>query len=106
MGCMVIAAYRPLPGRHERLLELTREHVPILRAQGLATDRPACAMRAKDGTIIEVFEWKSAAAIEAAHANRVVQAMWGRYAEVCQYIPLASLAECGQMFAGFEPIQL
>ena len=51
MGVMVIVAYRPRPGKAELLLDLTREHVPILRAQGLATDRPAYAMRAADGTI-------------------------------------------------------
>ena len=73
--------------RKRLLLELTRTHTPILRQQGLATDRPAYAMRADDGTIIEVFEWKSQAAIDAAHTNPEVLKMWGRYAEVCEYVP-------------------
>jgi hypothetical protein len=34
-------------------------------------------MKSADGTIIEVFEWKSAAAIAAAHENPVWQAMCG-----------------------------
>ena len=106
MGRMVIVAYQPRPGKQQQLLELTREHVPILRGQGLATARPSLAMRAKDGTIVEVFEWKSAAAIEAAHSNPVVLAMWERYAEACEYVPLTTLAECHEMFAGFEPIEL
>jgi hypothetical protein len=80
--------------------------VPILRREGLATDRPAYAMRATDGTIIEVFEWKSKAAIESAHTNPVVLKMWERYAEACEYVPLISVKECSDLFAGFDPIDL
>ena len=51
MGDMVIVSYRPKPGREADLLALTREHVPILRALGLATDGPTLAMRSKSGAI-------------------------------------------------------
>jgi hypothetical protein len=106
MGVMVIVAYRARPGKEELLLELTREHVPILRGQGLATERPPYAMRAADGTIIEVFEWSSKEAIAAAHTNPVVLKMWERYSQVCEYTPLVNVKECGDMFAGFEPLSL
>jgi quinol monooxygenase YgiN len=106
MGIMVIAAYRPRPGNEARLLELTKEHYPILSQQGLVTDRLPYAMRADDGTIIEVFEWKSQAAIDAAHTNPEVLKMWERYAEVCEYAPLLTVKECSDMFAMFEPIDL
>ena len=106
MGHMVIVAYRPLPGKEEVLLRLTKEHVPILRQLGLATDRPALAMRAKDGTIVEVFEWKSAKAIEEAHTNPTVQAMWARYSEACTYDCIGNVEESKHLFSGFEPIDL
>ena len=106
MGVLVVVAYRPLAGKEQRLLELTKEHVPILRGLGLATERPAYAMRAKDGTIVEVFEWKSKEAIATAHENPAVQQMWKRYGEACEYVPLASLKESSDMFAEFEPIEL
>ena len=106
MGIMVIAAYRPRPGNEARLLELTKEHYPILCQQGLVTDRRPYAMRAGDGTIIEVFEWKSQAAIDAAHTNPEVLKMWERYGEVCEYAPLVTVKECSAMFAMFEPIEL
>ena len=106
MGIISIAAYKPRPGKEQMLLELTREHVIILRAQGLATDRAPYAMRAADGTIVEVFEWKSKEAIDSAHANPAVMAMWKRYGEACEYTPLAKIKECSDMFAGFEPIDL
>jgi hypothetical protein len=103
---MVIVAYRPRPGKEAMLLELTKEHVPILRALGLATERPAYAMRAGDGTIIEVFEWKSKEAIEGAHKHPAVLTMWGKYQEACEYTPLVNVKECSELFAGFEPIEL
>jgi quinol monooxygenase YgiN len=106
MGRFAIVAYRPRPGKAERLLELTREHVPILRSEGLATDRESYVMMAMDGTIIEVFEWKSAEAIAAAHQNPVWAAMVGRYSEVCEFIALENLAECKNMFAEFESVGL
>jgi quinol monooxygenase YgiN len=106
MAVMVIVAYRPRPGKESLLLELTREHVPILRGQGLATDRPAYAMRSADGTIVEVFEWRSKQAIEAAHTNPVVLKMWERYAEACEYTPLVNVKEASDLFAEFEPIEL
>ena len=105
MGDMVIVSYRPKPGREADLLALTREHVPILRALGLATDRPTLAMRSKSGAIVEVFEWRDGA-IASAHQNPEVQAMWARYAEVCDYAPLNTLPEASELFATFEPIDL
>ena len=106
MGQIAVVAYRPRPGKEALLLELTKEHLPILRGQGLATERPACAMRAADGTIIEVFEWKSQEAIAAAHTNPVVSKLWERYWQACECVPLANVKECSDMFAGFEPIDL
>ena len=74
MGMYAIVAYRPKKGKEKLLWEVLKDHVPILRKERLVTDRPPCLMRAADGTFVEVFEWKSAAAIEAAHENPAVQA--------------------------------
>ena len=46
---VVIVAYKPKPGKEADLLQLTREHVPLLRVEGLATDHPVTACQAKDG---------------------------------------------------------
>ena len=61
-------------------------------------------MRARDGTIVEVSEWKSPEAIDASHQNPNVHAMWNRFFEICDYVPLNSLAEVEEMFASFAPI--
>jgi quinol monooxygenase YgiN len=104
MGVMVIALFRPKPGMDAALLACTRDHQPVLRAEGLVTDRPAYVMRAQDGTLLEVFEWKSQAAIDAAHANPRVAGLWERYAACCDYVTLGDLAEARAMFASFAPV--
>ena len=38
MGSISVACYKPRPGCEEALLELVRNHLPPLRAQGLVTD--------------------------------------------------------------------
>ena len=104
MGRVVIACYRPKPGRAADLDVLMATHVTTLRSLGLATDRVPIMMRAADGTVIEVFEWQSADAIASAHTNPVVLEMWGKYGEVCDYVPLVTVAEASQMFAEFTPM--
>lgn len=103
MGDMVIAVYRPKPGRERELEEVVREHVPTLRRLGLATGRPALAMRAANGEVVEVFEWREGA-IAAAHGHAGVLAMWERFGDVCDHAPLQSLAESQAPFAQFRPI--
>ena len=103
-GIIVIVAYRPKPGRDAELLELVRARVPTLRKEDLVTDRVPVIMRAKDGTIIEVSEWKSHEAIEAAHKNPRVLAMWDKFFTACDCIPLNTVPEAETMFAGFEPV--
>lgn len=104
-GVCVIVAYRPKRDKEAELLAVVRERVPALRKEGLVTERAPVIMRAKDGTIIEVSEWKSKEAIEAAHKNPNVLAMWARFFEVCDCVPLNTLAEAEEMFAGFAPIE-
>jgi hypothetical protein len=104
MGRFVIVAYSPKPGAEERLLALVRKHVAVLREQNLASDRAPMLMRASGGAIIEVFEWRSAEAIDEAHRNPVVQGLWAEFGAACEYTPLGTLPECQQMFAEFEAI--
>src|SRR5207302_3117895 len=103
-GVCVIVAYRPKSGKGDELLELVRSRVPTLRKEGLVTDRKPMIMRARDGTIIEVSEWKSREAIDAAHKNPNVLAIWEKFFAACDFVPLKTLPEAEEMFAGFEPI--
>jgi quinol monooxygenase YgiN len=102
-GVIVIVAYRPKAGRENELLELVRSRVPTLRKENLVTNRVPTIMRAC-GTLIEVSEWKSREAIDAAHKNPNVLAMWDKFFALCDCVPLNTLAEAKEMFAGFAPV--
>ena len=104
MARIVIVAYKPKPGRERELEALMDTHHSTLKSEGLVTDRKSIIMRSEDGTIIEVFEWRSGEAIESAHANIAVQKMWQKYAEVCEYVPLSQVRESSALFSEFAPI--
>ncbi len=104
MGRIVIVAYRPHAGMEEQLLELVREHLPLLKSQRLVTDRKPVVMRAADRTIVEVFEWQDADAIARAHENPVVQDLWQRFSEVCTFEIPTKVAEFHDLFSEFEPV--
>jgi hypothetical protein len=77
--------------------------ISTLRKEDLVTDRAPIITCARDGAIIEVAEWKSPEAIDAAHKNPNVLAMWDKFFAICDCVPLKTLAEAEEMFAGFEP---
>jgi len=104
-GVCVIVAYRPKPGKADELPDLVLSRVPTLRQERLVSDRAPTIIRARDGTIIEVSEWKSRKAIDAAHKNPNILAMWEKFFAVCDCVPLNALAEAAEMFAVFEPVE-
>lgn len=104
MGRIAIAVYRPKKGKEARLLDLVKNHLPILRKESLVTDRSPIIARASDNSIIEIFEWKSSEAIAAAHHNPEVAKLWASFSEVCDYAAPVSVKEFNNMFSEFEPI--
>lgn len=106
MGRIVIACYRPKPGQQDALRAMMQQHVATLRSLGLVTDRAPVTMEAADGTFVEVFEWASREAIDAAHGHPVVLKMWEQYAGVCDYVPLAQVPEATQLFSEFTPVKV
>jgi quinol monooxygenase YgiN len=104
MGRVVIACYRPKPGREAELKRLMRTHVERLREQDLATDRTPILVQAVDGTFVEVFEWNSQQAMDDAHSNPVVLEMWAEYEAVCDYVPIGQVPEAAELFSSFDPV--
>ena len=104
MGSISVACYKPRSGCEADLLELVRNHLPPLRAEGLVTERTPTVMRTADGTIVEIFEWDSQEAIAGAHKNPAVLDLWKRFEAVCWYETPSNLPEFQNMFAHFEPI--
>lgn len=103
MGRIVIVCYRPKPGKEKELEDLSKTHVDRLNSEGLVTERVPIIMKSRDGSIVEVFEWKSKEAMEQAHGNPEVQKMWAEYAEVCDFEKPTNIEEFGNLFSEFEP---
>ncbi len=103
MSRMVIAAFRPKPGKHQDLLGVVQRHWRILDEQGLVTERAPFIMQAEDGTVVEVFEWRSSEAIEQAHGNPAVLALWSEFEACCDYVPICRVPEASHLFSEFQP---
>jgi len=100
----VIACYRPHAGRESELHALVREHLPTLRAEGLVQDDAEVHLRAADGTLLEIFTWKSEEHARAAEANEAVQRLWGAMAACADFLRLNDLEEAGRPFAHFHRV--
>lgn len=104
-GRIVIVAYQPKPGFENELDALTRNHYAILKEADLVSDRIPVIMKSQDGTVVEVFEWKSLDAIERAHSHPTILKLWEDYARVCNYVPVGQLPETDKLFSEFTPFE-
>lgn len=104
MGILVICSYRPHPGHEAEARALMRAHVPLLRQHGLITDRPVVQGTAKDGELVEIFEWESVEKSRAAPTIAEIGDHWKAMSAVMDFVPLAQLAECQHAFAHFTPV--
>jgi hypothetical protein len=103
-GKIVIVVYRPRNGKEKLLEQVVSKHLDVLRSEDLVTDRQPMVMRSSDGCIVEVFEWRSKEAIDAAHHNPRVQDLWAEFSAVCEYDAPVNVREFHNLFAEFEPI--
>jgi quinol monooxygenase YgiN len=76
----VICTFRVKKGRERAFEKLLRAHWPTLRRLGLVTAEPSRAYRGKDAAkkpyYVEIFTWKSPAAVDVAHRSPEVMAVW------------------------------
>jgi hypothetical protein len=104
MTRIVIAAFRSKPGRQQALAAVVAKHGLVARDRQLITDRPRIVMQAADGTVLEVFKWRSAQAIESAHANPAGLALWQEFKAACAYVPRSALAEAAHPYSEITPL--
>jgi hypothetical protein len=104
MGSIAIACYKPKEGKESDLDDLVRIHFPTLCDESLVKEGTHSLMRSANGTIIEVFEWLSREAKDLAHTSPSVTALWERFAEVSDSVPLSSLDEAPVVNANFTPL--
>jgi quinol monooxygenase YgiN len=99
-----MALYRPKPGKENELKEILNVHIPVLRDEGLITERELLTLQTEDGTIIEIAEWNSSEAIDKAHQSEKVMAVWNQIASLADLTNLSSLAEAQYPFPNFKAI--
>ena len=104
MGIIVIVGYKPKSGKKTELQGLMKTHHSILKGENLVTERNPIIAQARDGTIIEIFEWVSSQAMQSAHENKKVLTMWDQYEKVCEYVPISEVPESSELFSGFKPL--
>src|SRR4051812_39253004 len=96
-----MATYRPHEGKEAAFQAILDKHIPTLIAEGLITDSPKLLLKSENGTLIEIFEWKSVEAKDAAHQNAAVMGIWNEMMEIADFPPLSTLPEAARPFAGF-----
>ena len=104
MGILVICSYRPRAGHEDEARMLMQAHVPLLREHGLITDRAVVQGVAKDGELVEIFEWESVETSRGAPAIAEIGAHWKAMSAVMDFVPLAQLPEAQHAFAHFTPL--
>jgi hypothetical protein len=95
---LAIAAYRP-KGSTDELLRLLGEDLATLRRRGHVTDRPAPVACTEHGELLVALEWSSEHAVDDAHADSEVLAVWGRKTLLADYVAPNAVAGADIPFA-------
>lgn len=84
----VVCRYRVKPKHEQEFADLLREHWGVLHAQGLTTADRAKLLRATDNAgnvaFIEMFAWRDAAAVQAAHESPAIMKKWEPMGAFCE----------------------
>jgi hypothetical protein len=99
---VVIAMYRPHEGKTQELDRLVSKHSRFLKESGLTTARESLVAQSADGSILEIFEWASHEASQAAHKHPEIVNIWKEFATVCDFGKLDQLPEAKNRFPHFQ----
>jgi hypothetical protein len=104
MRHIALILYSPRKDREQELVEMLQNNIPVMRKLGLVTDREQIIARTKDGSILQVFEWKSEDSQDQAMAHPVCQEMWLKVGNISEFQKPAVLAEFNEVFSMFETL--
>ena len=105
MGQLAFAMYKPKKGKLAELKKLLKDHIPTLRKYELITNKGAFLVQSTDGTLIEIFEWASEAAKDAAHKHPAIMKIWGPMMPICEFPAMENLPEAAKSFPNFKVIR-
>lgn len=84
----VVCTYRVKKTKEAAFVSLLRKHWPTLHRLGLASDEPSACYRGEDRRgrpfYLEIFSWKSQRAVERAHTQPEVMAVWEPMETLCE----------------------
>ncbi|MBP9925153.1 MAG: hypothetical protein KBF45_04125 [Cyclobacteriaceae bacterium] len=104
MGRIFLIIYNPHKGKEQELLSIVKSGYVLLIDGGYVTDRPPILMKAKNGNLLLIFEWKDSNSKEMAQADPAIQEQWKRVSKVSEFEKPDSLIEFSDVFPEFEAI--
>jgi hypothetical protein len=96
---LALAAYRPRDGKEDELLAFVADELAALRRRGHVSERRAPVVRTDAGEILVVLEWSSQHAVDDAHADAEIVALWRRKDQLAEYVAPGELAGADVPFA-------
>lgn len=104
MRHIALILYSPRKDREQELIEMLQQNIPVMRKLGLVTDREQILASTKDGSIIQLFEWKNDDSQEQAMAHPVCQEMWLKVGNISEFQKPTAVAEFNEVFSMFKTI--
>ena len=104
MSKIASVVYKPRKDKDQELFDSLLVNIPIMRKLGLVTSREQIIAKAKDGCLIQIFEWIGEESEEQAMAHPVVQEMWMKVAKISDFQRPMSVAEFQEQLSKFETL--
>lgn len=104
MAQIALIVYKPWKEKSAELVASLLHNIPVMRKLGLVTDREQIIAQAKDGSILQIFEWIGEESEEQAMAHPVVQEMWIRVSKMCDFQKPMAVAEFQEQLSKFDTL--
>jgi hypothetical protein len=101
-----IVVYKPYKGRDQELLPAVMASYRDLQKGGYVTTQPPKLMKATNGSIVLIFDWKDENTKNTAQTDPVIQQHWMALSKLCEFEKPMNLTECQQPFSDFESIEI
>ncbi|MBL7878115.1 MAG: hypothetical protein JNL53_20785 [Cyclobacteriaceae bacterium] len=104
MGRIFLIIYKPHKGKEQELLSTVKSGYAPMISGGYVTDRAPILMRATNGSLLLIFEWKQQDSQDKAQADPAIQEQWMRVSKLSEFEKPESLKEFRDVFPEFESI--
>jgi hypothetical protein len=104
MSKIALVVYKPRKDKSQELVDALLTNIPVMRKLGLVTGREQIIAQAKDGSIIQIFEWVGEDSEEKAMAHPVVQEMWMKVSKLSDFQKPMAVAEFQEQLSKFETL--